>query len=248
MTQGRTRFFVGTAGWSIPRIHAEAFPAEGSHLERYAAVFPAAEINTSFYRPHRKSTYERWGASTPQSFRFSVKAPKSVTHSDWRDIGPGLDAFFAETAGLGDKLGPILIQLPPKRVFAVNEADEFLSAFRDRTGGDVVLEPRHASWFGPGADDLLQARRVARVAADPPRANGADRPGGWSGLAYHRLHGSPQIYRSSYAGERLDALASDMRAAADAGSQTWCIFDNTTSYAAAGDALALLRLLGPGAR
>ncbi|WP_406857751.1 DUF72 domain-containing protein [Alsobacter sp. KACC 23698] len=248
MTQGRPRCFVGTAGWSIPSIHAEAFPADGSHLERYAAVFPAAEINTSFYRPHRRSTYEQWSASTPPSFRFSVKAPKSVTHSDWSDIEPDLDAFFAETAGLGDKLGPILIQLPPKRVFAAIEAGAFLSAFRDRTGGDIVLEPRHASWFGPEADDLLQARRVARVAADPPRASGADRPGGWSGLAYFRLHGSPEIYRSSYAGERLDALASVMRAAADAGSQTWCIFDNTTSYAAAGDALALVRLLGPGCR
>jgi uncharacterized protein YecE (DUF72 family) len=238
------RFYVGTAGWSVPRVHAGSFASEGSHLERYAGVFPAAEINTSFYRPHRRSVYERWSASTPEGFRFSVKAPKSVTHSDWRDVGPDLEAFFGQIAGLADKLGPILIQLPPKRDFALDETEGFLSAFRARTESDIVLEPRHPSWVGPAADDLLKAHRIARVAADPPRAAGADAPGGWAGLAYFRLHGSPVIYRSSYAGERLDALDTSLRRAAEGGSKVWCIFDNTTSYAAAGDALALLEILG----
>jgi uncharacterized protein YecE (DUF72 family) len=237
------RAFIGTAGWSIARIHAARFPKLGSHLERYAAVFSATEINTSFYRPHRKSTYERWSASVPDHFRFSVKAPKSVSHSDWRDMDPDLDAFLAEIAGLRDKLGPVLIQLPPKRDFTLVEAEGFLSAFRCRTLGDIVLEPRHASWFEPAADDLLRAYRIARVAADPPPAGGSDRPGGWPGLTYQRLHGSPVIYRSSYPEDRLNAAAAEMRTATDVGSDAWCIFDNTTSYAAAGNALSLLGIV-----
>ncbi len=71
---------IGTAGWSIPKEHAAAFPAEGSHLQRYAQVFGAVEINSSFYRPHRRTTYERWAASVPEAFRFAVKVPKTITH------------------------------------------------------------------------------------------------------------------------------------------------------------------------
>ena len=61
---------IGTAGWSIPRQHAAAFPAGGSHLERYAQRFNAVEINSSFYRPHRRATYERWAASVPTASRL----------------------------------------------------------------------------------------------------------------------------------------------------------------------------------
>jgi uncharacterized protein YecE (DUF72 family) len=238
LTPGRV--FIGTAGWSIPRIHKTFFPEAGSHLERYGAVFSAAEINTSFYRPHRKSTYERWAESTPEHFRFSVKAPKAITHQPSLACSGDVDAFFSETAGLGAKLGAILIQLPPKRNFVAAEALRLLAAFRERTDGAIVLEPRHASWFCAEVDDLLAALKIARVAADPPRAEGADRPGGWSGCAYYRLHGSPVIYRSSYEEDRLTEIARSLLDLTAAGSEAWCIFDNTTSYAAAGDALALL--------
>jgi uncharacterized protein YecE (DUF72 family) len=72
--------FIGTAGWSIPAIHAHAFPGSGTHLERYGAVLNAVEINSSFYRPHRQKTYARWAASVPEDFRFSVKLPRTITH------------------------------------------------------------------------------------------------------------------------------------------------------------------------
>src|SRR5256885_13730988 len=71
---------VGCAGWSVRADHASHFPAEGSHLQRYAGRFAAVEINTSFYRPHRPATYARWAASVPSDFRFSVKVPKEITH------------------------------------------------------------------------------------------------------------------------------------------------------------------------
>lgn len=71
---------IGTAGWSIPARHAQAVPAEGSQLQRYATALGGVEINSSFYRPHRPETYARWAASTPASFRFAVKCPRAITH------------------------------------------------------------------------------------------------------------------------------------------------------------------------
>src|SRR3954449_13476072 len=105
--------WIGTAGWSIPKEHAAPFPPTRSHLERYGAVFNAVEINSSFYRPHRRATYERWAASVRDGFRFAVKMPKAITHERrLRDAGELLNRFLSEVAGLGPKLGPLLVQLP----------------------------------------------------------------------------------------------------------------------------------------
>ena len=112
----------------------------------------------------------------------------------------------------------------------------------EHTPAAIACEPRHASWFTEDANALLTARRVARVAADPARCDGASEPGGWHGLAYWRLHGSPVMYRSSYA-DRLGLYAERLRQAAAAGTDAWCIFDNTASSAAAADALGLSRAL-----
>lgn len=235
--------FIGTAGWSIPRAVAERFPDEGSGLQRYAARFGAAEINTSFYRPHQPNTYERWAETTPDGFRFAVKLPKAITH-DARlvDAGERLAAFRAETSALGDKLGPLLVQLPPSLAFDAAIAGRFLADLRALWAEAVACEPRHVSWFEPEADGLLSAYRVARVAADPARHPLAGEPGGWRDLAYWRLHGSPQMYWSSYDAAFLERLANALRAGPAA--ENWCIFDNTTSGAAAANALALQNLLG----
>ncbi|MDP2358507.1 MAG: DUF72 domain-containing protein [Beijerinckiaceae bacterium] len=233
---------IGTAGWSIPRIYADRFPAEGSHLRRYGSVLRGAEINSSFYHSHRKSTYERWALSTPEHFRFAVKAPKAISHGVGDAEPAVIDQFLDEVSGLGNRLGPVLIQLPPKRAYSRMESLRLLSAFRERTNANIALEPRHASWFDSEVDQELVALKIARVAADPARAVGADRPAGWTGLVYYRLHGSPEIYRSSYGAEKLATISQDLLACLLAGSETWCIFDNTTSYAATGNALALLAM------
>ena len=232
---------IGTAGWSIPKEHAAAFAVAGSHLERYGAVLNAVEINSSFYRPHRTSTYERWAASVPDGFRFAVKVPKAITHERrLKDVGDLLDRFLSEAGGLGPKLGPLLVQLPPSLVFQTGIADRFLSDLRIRVQGSIVCEPRHASWFVPEVETLLDELQIARVAADPAPVPGADEPGGWRGLSYYRLHGSPRIYYSAYSAEYLVAIAEVLTRDAAAGIETWCIFDNTAAFAATGDALALL--------
>lgn len=230
---------IGTAGWSLYRA-GEAFPAEGTVLERYAARFNAVEINTSFYRPHQRKTYERWAASTPENFRFAVKVPQAITH-ERRLVGADdlLARFLDETDGLGAKRGPLLIQLPPSLAFETERVGTFLAAWRRRTDATTVLEPRHASWFETEPDALLAAHHVARVAADPAVVPIAAEPGGWPGFVYHRLHGSPVMYASAYESEALDALAAGLSDEAEA----WCVFDNTRLGAATWDALALVKAL-----
>jgi uncharacterized protein YecE (DUF72 family) len=232
--------FIGTAGWSLHSRYAETFPAAGSHLERYAQRFDAAEINSSFLRPHRRATYERWAASTPAHFRFAVKVPKAVTH-ERRLAGccDLLESFVSQIAGLGAKLGCLLVQLPPSFAFEAETVGAFLDALQARTQIAVVCEPRHASWFATPVDAALAAFQVARVAADPAPAEGADRPGGWPGLVYYRLHGSPRMYYSDYGEDALAAVAQRIERAHERGAPTWCMFDNTVTSAAIGNALAL---------
>jgi uncharacterized protein YecE (DUF72 family) len=236
--------FIGTAGWSLDRRYASHFPDAGSHLQRYSRSLNAAEINSSFHRPHRPSTYERWAASVPEDFRFSLKLPKTITHerrlAGCEDL---IDAFLAEAAGLGHRLGCLLVQLPPSLAYDGKIVRGFFKALRKRTSITVACEPRHASWFEETADRALTKLRVARVAADPARGAGADEPGGWPGLVYHRLHGSPRMYYSDYSGEFLAALAARLADSAGGGVPSWCMFDNTMSAAATGNALTLRDLL-----
>ena len=231
---------VGTAAWSIPAQHAHGFPAEGSHLERYSRRFPAVEINSSFYRPHRPSTYQRWASTVPAHFRFAVKVPKEITHlRRLADVDEPLERFLAAAGALGEKLGPLLLQLPPSFAFDGRRVYAFLEHLRSRTQGDVACEPRHRSWFTAEAERLLSEFRIARVAADPALVPAAAEPGGWPGLAYHRLHGSPRMYYSLYALGRLDALKHRL----SGNGTTWCIFDNTAEGWATHDALLLWQAL-----
>src|SRR5687768_16375503 len=109
---------IGCAGWSLPRDSWPQFPETGTHLQRYAQRLNAVEINSSFYRPHQPATYERWAASVPAGFRFSVKVPKTITHeSRLRSCDALLASFLAQATGLGDKLGCLLVQLPPSLAF-----------------------------------------------------------------------------------------------------------------------------------
>jgi uncharacterized protein YecE (DUF72 family) len=228
----------------LPADVQPPFPAEGTHLQRYAARFPAVEINSSFHRPHRPATYARWGESVGADFRFCAKLPRTITHErKLVDAEDALAAFLAQAGALGGKLACLLVQLPPSLAFDRGVAERFFASLRAATPVPAVCEPRHATWFTPEVDALLDAWRVARVAADPARVPAAAEPGGWRGTAYYRLHGSPRTYYSSYDDAYLDALAARIREDAAAGREVWCIFDNTAAGAAARNALDLLARL-----
>lgn len=222
---------IGCASWSVASGRPE-FGEGASVLERYATRFHAVEINSSFSRPHRPTTYARWAASTPPGFRFSVKVPKAITHTaKLRDVQVPLIEFVEQVSHLGEKLGPLLVQLPPSLKYDAALATDFFSTLRQLTPAPVVCEPRHATWFTPDAD--------AQVAADPAIVPQAAHPGGWAGLSYYRWHGSPRKYYSAYTPESLHDLAEGIRRR---DGDVWVIFDNTAGGEAAGNGLDLIAL------
>jgi uncharacterized protein YecE (DUF72 family) len=231
---------VGCAGWNIPKPAAPHFPTEGSHLQRYAAVFNAVEINSSFYRPHRPQTYARWAATVPPAFRFSVKLPRSITHEHrLAGIDAQLQQFAAEAGALEEKLGCVLVQLPPSLKFDGAIAGEFFERMNTTFACLIACEARHPTWFDEPATALLRDQAITRVIADPA----AGQPGPHvptSADVYLRLHGSPRRYYSSYSEEYLAQVARDLATYADAGRTAWCIFDNTAEGAAVPNALSLL--------
>ena len=232
---------IGCAGWSIASSQGAHFPENGSHLERYAAVLPAVEINSSFYRPHRPETYRRWRDSVPTGFRFSVKLPRTITHQQClRDADSLLARFWEEAGELGDKLGCLLVQLPPGLSFDPDSATAFFIGLRERTDTPTVCEARHRSWFSAQAAGLLAGLGISQVMADPEVAPVAPPLAGSPATVYIRLHGSPQIYHSRYPEDFLDRLAGELRQYRAQGKTAWCVFDNTASGAAMPNALSLL--------
>ena len=234
---------IATAGWSVPRTVAARFPRDGTHLQRYARVLRGAEIDTSFYRNHARETYARWAAQVPRTFRFAVKLPRQITHDGrLRGARRPLQDFLEGVAGLGSRLGPLVVQLPPSLAFESRVARTFFTLLRELHDGPVVCEPRHASWFETPADALLVRHRVGRIGADPAVVPVAAQPGGWPGTVYYRLHGSPRKYWSVYDAARIAGWAQALRAQ-PRGTLAWCVFDNTASSGAAGNAVQLLALL-----
>ena len=234
---------MGCAGWALSSKVAALFSTEGSHLERYAQVFSSVEINSSFYRAHQPKTYARWAASVPCAFRFCVKIPRTITHElRLRVADAAMSAFVDQVASLGDKLGCLLLQLPPSLALNRPEALSFFSTLRGLTRAPVACEPRHVSWFTAAAAELMRDAGIACVHAHPPPTPGIERAGDPHTL-YIRLHGAPNIYYSAYNNAFLDAVAEQIAVARGSQRQVWCIFDNTARGEAIPNALTLMQRL-----
>jgi uncharacterized protein YecE (DUF72 family) len=235
---------VGCAGWSIPHQHAQLFGEGESMLARYATRFDLVEVNSSFYRPHQRKTWERWAASVPARFRFTAKLPQEISHERaLRGCTACLDRFLEQVGGLGGKLACLLLQLPRSRPLQPGIAGRFFELARKRNTGALAVEPRHPSWFEPAADELLREFGIGRVAADPALSELAARPGGEPAVRYWRWHGSPRMYYSDYPEPALRALAEQVRARAPRGAQRLVIFDNTAHAFATANAARLQQLL-----
>jgi len=235
--------YVGTSGWSLSRELAPGSSPGLSGLVRYAEYFNAVEVNSTFYRRPRAATIERWRETTPSGFRFAVKLPKSITH-EARLVGVAEEVreFCKLCEGFGEKLGPLLVQLPPSLDFDAGVAAAFLELLVRATQAGVVLEPRHPSWFEEAAERLLVDYGVARAAADPACCPAAAAPLHTRDTHYFRWHGSPRTYFSAYQPEALAHLANAMlRARISGGGRAlvYCFLDNTALGAASVNALTL---------
>jgi uncharacterized protein YecE (DUF72 family) len=245
-TSRSPRIRIGCAGWSVLSRHKALFGAGDSMLASYATRFDCVEINSSFYRSHQRKTYERWAASVPRDFRFSIKLPRLVTH-DQRLLKPGklLDEFAEEVGGLGARLGGLLVQLPPSLVLEQRPVNAFFTQLRARfPTARIACEPRHASWFSPKADTVWERFDVSRVGADPaPLGEAQAHPAGAARWRYWRMHGSPRMYYSDYGDAALDALDAQLRGLKG---ERWVLFDNTAHGHSISDAVRLQSRLGLG--
>ena len=156
------RIRLGCAGWSIASSQRALVGDGASQLARYATRFDAVEINSTFYRAHRASTYQRWADSVPAQFRFSAKLPRTITHdARLQGVAPLLQTFLGEVGHLGDKLGCLLVQLPPRLAFDARTAATFFAMLRRCWHGAPRI------YYSDYPDAALQdlAKRV--VAATP---------------------------------------------------------------------------------
>jgi uncharacterized protein YecE (DUF72 family) len=185
-------------------------------------------------------TYARWASSVPDDFLFSVKVPKVATHERRLvDAGEVLDAFLAEATQLGERLGPLLVQLPAEPVLLRRRRGEVLRRAEGPIRGRRGPRAQARELVRPRGRPARHAVSRRTGAADPAVVPAAAEPGGWDGLVYHRLHGSPKVYHSAYADEYLGALAKSLASAARSAA-VWCVFDNTAAGAATANALDVL--------
>ncbi|MFH9573417.1 DUF72 domain-containing protein [Streptomyces sp. NPDC017454] len=160
--------FVGTSGWQYRDWRGVLYPPGlpvRLWLERYAAGFATVEINNAFYRLPTRETFEAWRDRVPADFVVAVKASRYLTHiKRLRDPEEPVDRLMTRAAGLGDRLGPVLLQLPPTLRGDAGLLDACLARFPP--GTRVAVEPRHASWWTPEVRGVLESRGAALCWAD----------------------------------------------------------------------------------
>lgn len=264
---------IGLSGWRYAGWRGSFYPrglAQRRELEHVASLFPTVELNGSFYSMQRPSSFRAWREQTPSGFTFAVKGPQFITHMKrLRDVRTPLANFFASgVLALGDRLGPVLWQLPARTTLDVGTLAAFFdllprttaAAARlavehdDRLKEDAwtaidadrpvahALEVRHASYDDPAFRALLREHDVGLVVSD-----GA---GKWpvfehvtAQLVYVRLHGDTELYTSGYDDAALDAWAARARRWYDGGHDVVVYFDNDAKVHAPYDALALMERL-----
>ncbi|HET7414557.1 MAG TPA: DUF72 domain-containing protein [Arthrobacter sp.] len=232
---------IGISGWRYAPWRGVFFPSglpQRRELEYAAARLDTIEINGSFYSLQRPSSYLRWKEATPPGFLFAVKGGRYITHMlRLRNVETALANFFASgVLALGDKLGPVLWQLPEREQFDPGVLDAFLGQLphstgtaaalaaghgdklKDRAWTDVdadrplrhALEVRHPSYDDPRFYELLRSHNVSLVIADSagrwPQLDGVT-----SDVVYVRLHGGEELYVSGYSDDELDRWADTIR-------------------------------------
>jgi len=244
MTPERSDIRIGTSGWHYEHWRGPFYPenlSKGGFLEYYAGRFGTAEINNSFYRLPEEKTLVRWRETVPEGFIFSVKASRYLTHmKKLKDPREPLNRLLDRVSILGDKLGPILFQLPPRWRSNVERLESFLEILPQ--GHRYAFEFRDPSWFDERIYAALAEHGASFCVYDlgggtSPKRVTAD-------FAYVRLHGPDGPYRGRYGAERLAGWAGAFSAWLREGLTVYCYFDNDEAGYAAQDALGLQQMMG----
>ncbi|MCZ7665559.1 MAG: DUF72 domain-containing protein [Thermoleophilia bacterium] len=242
--KGGDWLWVGTSGWHYDHWRGPLYPeglASKDMLAFYAEHFRTVEINSSFYRLPAPETLDRWGEAVPAGFVFSVKASRYLTHmKKLKDPEQGLDKLLSRVERLGDRLGPILFQLPPRWRVDVDRLDRFLSALcREHR---YAFEFRDASWFDPRVYRCL-ARHDAAFCIYELAGESSPREVTTTDFVYVRLHGPGAAYQGRYDTRTLAVWAGKLLEWAREGRRVFCYFDNDEAGHAPLDALRLRGML-----
>jgi uncharacterized protein YecE (DUF72 family) len=243
MVRARPAVRIGTSGWTYSSWRGKFYPVglpASRFLEFYAREFSTTEVNYSFYHLPRPETYRKWASSTPEGFLFSVKASRFVSHvKKLQDASEPWSRFVASARALGERLGPILIQLPP----SFRRDDERLAQFLDCAGEGLrlVFEFRHESWFHPEIYRLLERRGACLCIADSPRYPRADVV--TAEFVYLRFHGRTRLFASSYSLSELSEEARRILSWRRHGLEVFAYFNNDAEGHAVDNARTLRELV-----
>lgn len=239
---------IGCSGWNY-RHWREAFYPKGLPARRwfdfYAEHFDTVEINNSFYRLPTPEIFARWRDQAPPGFCYAVKANRFLTQAKkLKDCAEPLERMMASFCALGDRLGPILYQLPPRFKINLHRLDAFLTLVPK----DVVnvFEFREKSWLVPETFDLLDRHGASFCVHDMP-GSATDRIAVGK-IAYVRFHGAERKYWGRYPDAALLSWSDWIVAQARAGRPVWAYFNNDLEAQAIHDAQTLKAMIAQAAR
>ena len=231
--------FIGTSGWNYDHWKGTFYPESTKKKEwfsYYQSQLSTVEINNTFYNLPDRKTFENWNESTDTGFIFSVKASRYITHmKKLKDPKLATTKFFDAVRGLGDKLGPVLFQLPPKWKKNPKRLQEFINKLPD--GKRYTFEFRDHSWFDREIYQILSDNNAAFCiyhldGVESPREITAD-------FVYIRLHGPKGAYEGKYSKEELTGWAGALSAWQRQGKDVYLYFDNDQGGFAPQNALEL---------
>jgi uncharacterized protein YecE (DUF72 family) len=240
---------VGTSGWQYDDWRGVLYPPKLPKrlwLQHYAKHYPTVEVNNTFYRLPERSTFERWAAETPPCFVITAKASRFLTHiRRLREPEEPVARLLDRLEGLGDRCGPVLVQLPGDFRVELGRLEETLKAFHKGSSGKlrVAVEPRHESWFQPDFYELLSSYDAALCLADrgsrpitPLKATAS-----WGYVRFHAGRANPPPH---YGRSALRTWAQRIRQLWPSEQDVYVYFNNDTGGWAVRDADELRRLLG----
>lgn len=238
------RILVGTSGWAYDHWAPAFYPAGLDPAERLrflAARLPSVEVNRSFYRLPSREVLEGWRDETPEPFLFAFKASRYLTHmKKLKDAAGPVDTLMAAADVLGDKLGPVLFQLPPRWRCDAGRLRAFLEVLPP--GHRYAFELRDPSWYAPEVLAALAGKGAAFCVYE--LAGHASPREVTAGFVYVRLHGPGAAYEGRYSDAALAEWAGTIAAWAAGGLDVYCYFDNDQAGHAARDAVRLWSLVG----
>jgi uncharacterized protein YecE (DUF72 family) len=248
------RLYIGTSGWHYDDWRNRFYPPEitgYNELRFYAAHFNTVENNSSFYRIAQESTYKTWFRMTPADWKFSIKLNKAITHIHRlainEDVHEKVNTILTSTQVLQQKVGAIVIQLPPSFRVDLDKLTRFLAFFTEQVRAqvypfDVAIEFRNQDWFTDETYALLRHYNVALVAAQSSRYPGERQVTGE--FAYIRMHGPERLFASKYTLAQLEEWATYINTISAQVKRIYVYFNNDFYGYALENAKELIDLAG----